>query len=635
MSLLKKYTQDITGALLTSKYAQRVAGALHAWRWPLAAAVCTLLFPVWTADRGVGFSNSIFPVFLFLALALLFRYRDTLGCDRRMRRYTCIPGLLFSLMTACGYYLETDGRVPYKSLPMYLAVFFYTWVFSALLCVLWTWLMRLEERLHADTAAAAPTAVHSRSVLTFLASHPVLMAAVFVLFWTPCYLATFPGGFHYDASAELSQLENGFNGNFPMLHTVIITSLLPALKRLTGTYNTGIAVYTIGQMALAAAIFTHMLCKLLKQGVHRKLIGIFFLYYALFPVIPMVVTQTVRDILFSLLLVYAVFLFYLMSSEPEHFMTSVRKPFLLGMVFILALLARNNNAGTFMYIAVFGISILIWLKYRKKYFRAGSVFAASAIAGYLLLSMIFTRFCQPMVPADAGSSMSVFSQTLARAWQLEPELWTADEIAEYIRYFGGTDTVYVAENADSTKSRLFVEGDLPAFLRFWAKVGLKHKKCYLDAILANTRQMWFPAAVIDGYIESGTPDYLPFEKCYYFYSDSIEEPGVFRNLLPGVNRFYQKIGLFLSFERIPLLSMLFSIGFQFWILLNCAFYVMYRRCRHLYVPVLILLGYMIASAFVPLVLLRYFIAVFFALPLVLTFTLQPSLQKDGTVFSVL
>ncbi len=116
------------------------------------------------------------------------------------------------------------------------------------------------------------------------------------------------------------------------------------------------------------------------------------------------------------------------------------------------------------------------------------------------------------------------------------------------------ETVYVAENADSTKSRLFVEGDLPAFLRFWAKVGLKHKKCY------------------------------------YFYSDSIEEPGVFLNLLPGVNRFYQKIGLFLSFERIPLLSMLFSIGFQFWILLNCAFYVMYRRCRHLYVPVLILLG---------------------------------------------
>lgn len=599
---------------------------LKKWKCPLFAALCTMFFPIWTADHGLGFSNSIFPLFLFAGLLFLFQYHGRNQYDRRMQYYTFVLGLLFSLMTSGGYYLETDGRVPYKSLPMYIAVFLFAQVFSMLLCALWTWLERFDCRMIHASIDAQDFAVLPRRIIYFLAHHPVFMAAALLMFWTPCYLATFPGGFHYDATAELNQLANGFNGNFPMLHTVIITALLPALQRLTGTCNTGIAVYTISQMVLAAAIFTHILCKLLKQGIQWRLIGIFFLYYALFPVIPMTVTQTVRDILFSLLLVYAVFLFCLMFGEPERFMASFRNPFLLGIIFILALLARNNNAGIFMYIAVFGVSILVWLKYRKKYFRGSCVFAASAIGGYLLLSITFTRFCQPMIPADAGASMSVFSQTLARAYELEPELWTHEELAAYSRYFGGTDTQYIAENADPVKSRLWTNGNTWEFLKFWGKVGLKHKKCYLDAVLAGTRQMWFPASVIDGYLESGTSDYLPFEKCYYFYSDSIEEPGVFINLLPAVNGFYQRIGLFISFERIPILSMLFSIGFQFWILLNCAFYIAYRRCRRLYVPVLILMGYMIGSAFVPLVLLRYFIAIFFALPLVLTFSLQPTMK---------
>lgn len=592
------------------------------WRPLLAAALCTILFPTWIADHTLGFSNSIFPIFFFISLLLLFRYHNKNCYDRRMRCYTFVLGLLFSFMTSYGYYLEIDGRVPYKKPLVLLAVITYAWVFSVLLCVLWNWLIHFGTNANAEPKTCAVQASAWCRIFKFLSAHPILMAAVQLLFWTPCYLATFPGGFRYDATDELNQIANGFNGNFPLLHSVIITTLLPALHRLTGTYNTGIAVYTIVQMILASAIFTHILRKLLDKGTHWKLVGCFLLYYILFPVIPMVLSQVVRDILFSLILTYTVFLFYLMSSEPEHFMASCRKPFLLGVVFSLALLARNNNSGLFMYIVVFLISILVWLKYRKPYLRGSCIFAASAIGSYILLSTLFIHLCQPMVPANTNASLSLFSQPLARAYQLEPEIWTEEEIAEYGQYFQGTDTRYVAENADSTKGRLNIDGNLGTFLKFWAKVGLKHKSCYLDAILANTRQMWFPAAVIDGYIEAGIADYLPYEKCYYSYRNTIEEPGEFVNLLPRVNNYYQRIGLFISFEKIPVLSMLFSIGFQFWILLNCAFYVVYRRHRHLYVPVAILLGYMLVSAFVPLVLLRYFVAIFFALPLVLAFTFQ-------------
>ncbi len=591
------------------------------WTCLLLAAACTVLFPTWTADRTLAFSNSWFSVLIFAALFLFFRYCAGKTFGTRMKRYTYVLGLLFSVMTCWGYYLEVDGKVPYKSLPVLASVPLFAWAIALLLRVLWTWLEETETRLNAETQAG-PAGRWDRAA-AWLNGHPAAAAALLLVCWLPCYLATFPGGFHYDATSEMNQLANGFNGNFPLLHTVIVTRLLPAMYRLTGSYNTGIAVYTVTQMIVVSAMFTHILCKLYRQGVNKRLLTALFLYYALFPVVPMMATQMVRDILFSILLVYAVFLFYLMASETETFMRSRWKPFLLGLVFVLALLARNNNAGAVMYAAVFGVSALVWFLYRKTYLRGGTIFAVTSAGGYLILSMLLVRLCQPMVPADMGASLSLFSQPLARAFVTEPELWSFEERVTYIQYFNGDDGVYVAENADPTKGRLTVDGDLGEFLRFWLQIGMKHKKCYLDAILANTRQMWFPASVIDGYQEAGVGEYDPYDKCYYFFSDTIEKPGELIDLLPPANAFYTAIGLYLSFEKIPVVSMLFSIGFQFWILLNCVFYVRFRRCGHLYVPLAILLGYMLVSAFVPLVLLRYFAAVFLAMPLILCFTVQP------------
>ena len=166
------------------------------------------------------------------------------------------------------------------------------------------------------------------------------------------------------------------------------------------------------------------------------------------------------------------------------------------------------------------------------------------------------------------------------------------------------------------------------FLVFWCKMGLKHSGCYLDAILDNTKQMWFPGCVVDGYNESGI--YEGYDKCYYSFNERIAKPGTHMQYFPKVREFYTDIGLYISFEKIPVVSMLFSIGFQFWFLLNSLFYVVYRRCKGLYLPLVLITGYMLISAFVPLVLLRYFAGIFFAFPMILVFTFQPAVLMNLT-----
>ena len=66
--------------------------------------------------------------------------------------------------------------------------------------------------------------------------------------------------------------------------------------------------------------------------------------------------------------------------------------------------------------------------------------------------------------------------------------------------------------------------------------------------------------------------------------------------------------------------MLFSIGFQFWILIHTFFYLLYRKEKKLLLPVTILLLLTLGTSFVPLILVRYVSPLFIAMPLLLLFT---------------
>jgi len=136
--------------------------------------------------------------------------------------------------------------------------------------------------------------------------------------------------------------------------------------------------------------------------------------------------------------------------------------------------------------------------------------------------------------------------------------------------------------------------------------------------------MWFPDSVIDGYAVRGM--IRNYTKDYFYFGKQVEEIGSRCNWLPSVFSFYEKLGLYISFEKIPLISMLFSVGFQVWILLHCILYAAYRKARPLFGPLFILSVYTLCCAFVPLVLVRYFGALYFVFPMILVFTCCPTIS---------
>lgn len=591
------------------------------------AALSALLFPNFISDSSLNYSNSIFPLLLFLVLFLLLRHAAKQPISPRLNRCTHVLGLLFSSMTAFGYALGNIGSIAYSDPALIGSIILFAHVYAQAFALLW----RMIEQKESVLLCSTPDASSSRlarlyRLLGRLYQKPLLLFLVLLICWAPCYISTFPGNFVYDASYEYYQLFNGFTRSYPLLHSVIITRLLAASDALTGSFNPGIAVYTIAQMLLTAALLTHILHKFYTDSIHPALLGLLTLYYAVFPVIHLLVTCTTRDVLFSVMITWLVYLLYLLARNPAGFFSSAKNTCLLSAVLVFTLLARNNNSGPLVILLLFAVCILMLISFGRKYLRHILLFSASSIGLFCAVSAILVVLCQPLYDSPPASSLSILTQPITRAYMLYSDSWPEEDRAEFESYFNMETLEYFPQNADPSKGNLTVRyANMREFLAFWIKIGLRHPACYLDAILANTRQMWFPACVLDGYVvREKSPTY---EKNYFYFGKYIEEIGSRLNLLPDVFRFYEQIGLMISFERIPIVSMFFSIGFHVWLLIHCVFFSIYKKRYYLFWPLSILLIYTICSAFVPLVLLRYFSALFLAFPMVMIFTLCPAVQN--------
>ena len=585
----------------------------------LLAGSGVMLYPAFTCDMTIRFSYGPLALLFWFCLYGLIVYSDTVPENRRRNIFSGILGTILSVMTCWGSYLDTVGYVPYLDIRLTAAIVIYAWIYARTLTLLWHALEKLEIKWSAPThhRQSVPSKWSAVSIADYFLMHPILIMGILLLCWLPCYAAIFPGNFFHDAQDEFAQLNSVFRGDFPRLHSVIIIFLLKTAYMLTGSYNVGIAVYTMVQMMLMSGMFSYILKKLKDQGVNRGILLTSFGYFALFPLIHVLVTATVRDVMFGGLVVFLVFQCYLMCWDPKSFFCSIPKTCSLGLTVALVLNARIN-------IGYSGIPILLFIGlgfircYGKQNKKGIAMLLGAMCGGCVALAILLTTVCQPFRKADLAASLSVLTQPIARAYSYEYDNWTDEQRERFETYFDITRMEYTPENADGTKGVCLVdENTFPQFLRFWVSIGMRFPGCYLDGILANTMQMWYPAAVVDGYVES--KDWNT-DKTLFFFLDYIEPPGSYSGCLPKLQKMYMDLGLKISFEKIPGVSMLFSIGFHVWVLLNCLFYAMYRKARHLYLPIGILVIYVFLSSMVPLVCLRYFSALFFAFPLVLVFT---------------
>lgn len=521
--------------------------------------------------RGLGFSNSFLSVAVFLLAFPAVRH-----AVERMLSETGAAGkvkgvltllLAFGFVLACtlGSRLEADGYLLLTDWRLWLSLPFLTLFFAALLERLYG---LLEERMAGDGVKAAGGAVvRNAGFLSRWESLPVgkrrlLVFLFFLIIWGIVLLAVWPGFFVYDAQEEFNQVaQRRFTTHHPLLHVLLLGGIISAGNKLFGSYNAGIACYMIFQMTVLALCFTWVVDFLRKKGAPLWLRVAGTLYFAFFPVIQMYVLCSAKDTLYSAAMLAVILLLVRLAEEREAFFSGKKNVAAFAGALCLMALMRHNG----LYILILLIPAMAALAGRKQWMRA-------ALAGLcaLILTLGVSAGLKTVFHAEDSENQEMLTvpiQQLARTWTLSPEVFTEEE-EEVLFSFLPREALerYTPKLSDNVKisfNNAAYAQDSSAFWRLWLSIGGKAPASYLNAWLLTSYGFWYPDAVLDGYQGNTVFTFTYGESSYFGYETEL--PGQRHSLIPWLDALFEKMSLELFQQRVPVVSMLFSPGFLFWV----------------------------------------------------------------------
>ena len=230
------------------------------------AGVCALSRMLKTGGDAIAFTNSIFSVLTFLALYLLMEKVLKASFVGKRRRWI-LPGLFgtaFSFCMITGVQLDIRESVPFTDPLMWLAILAGAVVMTLSVRYFWDLIDgKQRERAVSRQREGEATDQGEKRWNTF--SGWLLPSALIFVMYLPVFLAVYPGFFVYDAQDELMQVvTRSFSTHHPLVHVLMLGGIIQLVHKLTGSYNAGIACYTVFQMLVMAGIFGWCIRKLEK-----------------------------------------------------------------------------------------------------------------------------------------------------------------------------------------------------------------------------------------------------------------------------------------------------------------------------------------------------------------------------------
>lgn len=523
---------------------------------------------------------------------------------RRKVWFAAALGIMISFCYTAGSFLERYDSVDLKNKLFYLKWLMGAVVVSTVLYLLWEMADRREK--------AVPEAGWRKTLKKIGFPLPWWgCMVVLLLCWLPAWFSLFPGAFSYDAFAEWEQVRDGaLTAHHPLLHVIWLGGLVEGLHGLTGSYNTGIAVYTFIQMLLLAGIFAYTLHFLKEFEMPAVIQWAALLFYGLSPVIQLFAICATKDVIFSG--VQLIFLLDILRvcCRGEEF--SRKNWTFLGINAFFTMILRNN--GLYIVLGTLVIMLAMLKKYRKE--------LACILLGLGMAYSIFTGPVYGLLHVTAGGieeMLSVPIQQMARAHKYDYESLDQEDLEivyevlpkEYLDDYRATVSDFVKKgfNREAFSAR---KGET---FKIWLKWGKEHPLTYVNSFLVNTVDFWYPHAVVDGYRD-------PYGRSSFF-DYRVSEPGTETVFLPQLHRYYEKISSDRQAQEAPFAFLLLSPGWYL-VIMMVIFGYAWRCRRYEFAAAGIMFGLSFLTVLMgPMALVRYVLIFYYAFPVLTTVYLLP------------
>lgn len=477
------------------------------------------------------------------------------------RRLHCAfaGGILLSCCLVFGFCIENGQQVPYRDVRLYVVLILISLLLTGLI---YAWFVWLDTKSGVPQVEEKPEKVYSARQKFW---RIIGYAGVIFAGWMPSFLGVYPGWFNYDAPWQLSMyIGREVSAHHPVLHTLLMGWLLEFMNGINGTYNKGVALYLLLQMAVMALCFGYVICFLAKKNVGRIGRMAAILWFVLFPTVVLHVMSATKDSLFAAFLIVFCILTYEFIREPERFLKNRFKMTGWVLLLFLCIVFRQNSLYAFC-IAAIPFAVIL-----RRHFKVLIGMGVSVVILYLLYTGPFYAAFS-VQPGSKAEFLSVPCQQVVKVYLEEQERLSEEEKSLIETVFTQEAfSRYRPKIADFTKGNLrmdILSENKAEYLKLYTSLAVKYPADFLDAFFLNTYGFWYPDATVDIY-EDGVS--------YYFATEHVP-PAVENSKIPFLLSFYKNFYTGFPVQDAGVLTWLLSMALYFYLLFVTALYAFYRK----------------------------------------------------------
>ncbi len=569
-------------------------------------------------DEYLPYTNSIFLLVIF-GVYYYFISKITYSEEWKLQiksylGVSCVFCFFFFGAMLSGVQLELQGYVDFTNIKRYISLVILTICGTPMVAKL----IHILQKRVANGINPQSTKQNTNRKF-FIKVYIILMLSYLLVL-----LAVWPGFFVYDAEVETYMVfTDKYSAHHPMAHVLLLGWVMKVMYKIVPSYNVGIATYLILQMLVVSACFAYMLAFMHRIGLKKWILNCSIAFLAFFPTVSMFVCCTTKDVYFSAGVVLFTTLMLELSKDSDTFRKSKSKTILLSIAALLIILFRNN--GIYALTVFLPFFMIVYKKYWKKWIKI-----ILAVVGIYCLFNVTVNAVFDVKPGEKAEMLCVPMQQLARAHYEAKECFTEEELETMYSLIPETILQnYNPKLADNVKVN-FLEDNFKGapgkYFKLWLEIGLKRPDIYINSFLMNTYDYWYPDTIVDGYTGKWIVDREYADSSYFAYVT--ERPGISKPLIPFLAKFYEKISLEIYQHNIPVISMLFSMGFWLWVYTFTVMYLWktnYRKQAFAFLPIGLIYMTVILG---PIAIVRYVLYLFFGAPLIVALLFDTKVFKE-------
>ena len=572
----------------------------------LISIVISILFTIYLPSiiqisNYIGYSNSFIAFFLAIINSFVIYHIISTHkwCSIKKYIYEIFLAIFISVSLVLGKQLDTEMFVDFLNIN--------TWI-SILIMSIYFFIIVVKGFELLDCNIIRKNIIIVKS----MKYEKLFIWLSLILVWIPVILAFYPGAFLYDSNNEFHQISTReFTTHHPLLH--ILALGIPVLfgNKYLDSYNIGIFIFVAIQMIILSACFTYVISYMKKKGISKIIRIITFLWFGFFPVIQMYVVCTTKDVLFTAALLIHCIQLLEYDYDKENYFSNKKNIILFILSAVVMLLLRNNILYAYIVmIVIFSLYCILKKSNKKLIF---SMMISLVIAILLNNIMIFA------LDASKGKKQEILTvpiQQLARTYKFNENSFTEEQKNTLYEILSEEALdIYSPNISDLIKVEFNNENYLNApskYNKLWFEIGVNNPFTYVNAWLLTSYGFWYPDTIINVY--EGTQRFTYIYEDSSFFGFETELPGIRDSKLPILEEFYRKISLELYQQKVPVLSMLFSLGFYTYIYLFFGLYICKKNkgnyCKPLFLILLLFATFLLG----PTYLIRYMLIYWFFLP---------------------